>query len=231
MIIEPIAGNMGLVPAQKEFLESLEALCKKEGIILILDEVMSGFRASLNGSQSFYGISGDLVTFGKVIGGGMPVGAFGGKAEIMNLLSPQGNVYQAGTLSGNPVAMSAGLVALKKLKANPKIYKQLESLALKLTQGLERIAKEFQIPIQTCVRGSMFGFFFNQKPVENFEDALKSDTQMFARFHQGMLNKGVYFAASQFETGFICDAMNEAMIDEVLNKAKEVFLEISAYGK
>ena len=231
VIIEPIAGNMGLVPAQKEFLESLEVLCKKEGIILILDEVMSGFRASLSGSQSFYGISGDLVTFGKVIGGGMPVGAFGGKAEIMNLLSPQGNVYQAGTLSGNPVAMSAGLVALKKLKANPKIYKQLESLALKLTQGLERIAKEFQIPIQTCVRGSMFGFFFNQKPVENFEDALKSDTQMFARFHQGMLNKGVYFAASQFETGFICDAMNEAMIDEVLNKAKEVFLEITAYGK
>ncbi len=231
VILEPIAGNMGLVPAKKEFLESLERLCKQEGIVLILDEVMSGFRASLNGSQSFYGVNGDLVTFGKVIGGGMPVGAFGGRSEIMNLLSPQGSVYQAGTLSGNPVAMSAGLVALKKLKNNPEIYGKLESLALQLTNGLKNIAAEFGITLQTCVRGSMFGFFFNQNPVENFEDALKSDTELFGKFHQGMLEKGVYFAASQFETGFICVGMNEAMIDEVLGKAKEVFLEIGTYGK
>ena len=231
VIIEPIAGNMGLVPSKKEFLVGLRELCDKYEVLLIIDEVMSGFRASLSGSQKFYGVQGDLVTFGKVIGGGMPVGAFGGRDEIMNLLSPNGAVYQAGTLSGNPVAMSAGLCALIKLKKNPKIYEKLESLALRLTQGLKAICKENGIALQTSVMGSMFGFFFNENPVENFSDALKSDTKLFARFHQGMLNKGVYFACSQFETGFICANMDEAMIDEVLNKAKEVILELKTYGE
>ncbi|CAM2870852.1 glutamate-1-semialdehyde 2,1-aminomutase [Helicobacter burdigaliensis] len=231
IIIEPIAGNMGLVPARQEFLKELRELCTKEGIVLILDEVMSGFRASSSGSFGVYGIKGDLVTFGKVIGGGMPVGAFGGSEEIMSLLSPNGAVYQAGTLSGNPVAMSAGLASLYKIKNNPKLYEKLESLALRLTNGLKEICKEVNIPLQTCVRGSMFGFFFNEKEVQNFEDALKSDTKMFAKFHQGMLNKGVYFACSQFETGFICDCMDEVMIDSVCERAREVLKEISLYGE
>ncbi|TLD87546.1 glutamate-1-semialdehyde 2,1-aminomutase [Helicobacter sp. MIT 05-5294] len=231
VIIEPIAGNMGLVPSDAAFLEGLRKLCDKHGILLILDEVMSGFRASLCGSQKFYSVRGDLVTFGKVIGGGMPVGAFGGRAEIMDLLSPKGAVYQAGTLSGNPVAMSAGLVSLRKLREDSKVYERLESLAIQLTQGLKEICAEFGIPLQTCVRGSMFGFFFNEKQVKNFQDALKSDTEMFAKFHQGMLSKGVYLAASQFETGFICTAMNEELIENVLERAKEVLSEIYAYGK
>lgn len=231
VIIEPIAGNMGLVPSDAAFLEGLRKLCDKHGILLILDEVMSGFRASLCGSQKFYSVRGDLVTFGKVIGGGMPVGAFGGRAEIMDLLSPKGAVYQAGTLSGNPVAMSAGLVSLRKLREDSKVYERLESLAIQLTQGLKEICVEFGIPLQTCVRGSMFGFFFNEKEVKNFQDALKSDTEMFAKFHQGMLSKGVYLAASQFETGFICTAMNEELIENVLERAKEVLSEIYAYGK
>ncbi len=230
VIIEPIAGNMGLVPSSVEFLEGLRELCDKHEIVLILDEVMSGFRATLSGSQGFYKTRGDLVTFGKVIGGGMPVGAFGGRADIMDLLSPQGAVYQAGTLSGNPVAMSAGLVALRKLKANIKIYDKLESLATQLTSGLTGICDELRIPLQTCVRGSMFGFFFNENPVNNFNDALKSDTELFARFHQGMLNKGVYFAASQFETGFICDKMDSSLIESVLERAREVLKEIKEYG-
>ncbi|MCI5968742.1 glutamate-1-semialdehyde 2,1-aminomutase [Helicobacter sp.] len=227
VILEPIAGNMGLVPCEMEFLEGLRKLCDKHGILLIIDEVMSGFRASLSGSQGFYKVHGDLTTFGKVIGGGMPVGAFGGSAEIMDLLSPSGGVYQAGTLSGNPVAMAAGLVAFQKLRANPKIYEHLESLALKLTNGLKDICASLKIPLQTCVRGSMFGFFFNANPVKNFQDALKSDVKMYAAFHQGMLNSGVYFAPSQFESGFICATMDSKMIDEVLQKAQIVLQEIS----
>ncbi|MDE5602494.1 MAG: glutamate-1-semialdehyde 2,1-aminomutase [Helicobacter sp.] len=231
VIIEPIAGNMGLVPATQEFLKGLREICNQHNIVLIMDEVMSGFRAALNGSQNFYEVYGDLVTFGKVIGGGMPVGAFGGIEEIMSLLSPNGAVYQAGTLSGNPVAMSAGLATLEKLKQNPKIYQNLESLALQLTEGLKNIAKEFGIPLQTCVRGSMFGFFFNENPVNNFKDAQKSDTEMFARFHQGMLQKGVYLAPSQFESGFICFCMDEGLIKSVLERAREVMLEISNYER
>ncbi len=231
VIIEPIAGNMGLVPATKEFLKDLRDLCNQYNIVLIMDEVMSGFRAALNGSQNFYGVYGDLVTFGKVIGGGIPVGAFGGIEEIMSLLSPNGAVYQAGTLSGNPVAMSAGLATLEKLKQNPKIYQNLESLALQLTEGLQNIAQEFSIPLQVCVRGSMFGFFFNENPVNNFKDAQKSDTEMFAKFHQGMLQKGIYLAPSQFESGFICSCMDEDLIQSVLERARQVILEISNYER
>ncbi|MDE5592038.1 MAG: glutamate-1-semialdehyde 2,1-aminomutase, partial [Helicobacter sp.] len=231
IIVEPIAGNMGLVPAKKEFLEGLRELCNKNHIVLIIDEVMSGFRAWLDGSQKFYGIHGDLVTFGKVIGGGMPVGAFGGNDEIMNLLSPSGLVYQAGTLSGNPITMSAGLVAIRKLKKNPKIYDELQNLANYLTNGLEEIMHKFNVPFCSCVRGSMFGFFFSQESVNNFEDALKSDVQMFARFHQEMLSRGVYFAPSQFESGFICTPMDKDLITSVLHKAEEAMLEIGVHGK
>ncbi|WQZ15741.1 glutamate-1-semialdehyde 2,1-aminomutase [Helicobacter pylori] len=226
VIIEPIAGNMGLVPAQKEFLLGLKALCEKYQAVLILDEVMSGFRASLSGSQEFYGVVPDLVTFGKVIGAGLPLACFGGRAEIMDLLSPIGGVYQAGTLSGNPLAVCAGLSALYKIKRDKTLYTRLNALAVRLTQGLKKSAQNYNIALETLNRGSMFGFFFNENAVCDFDDALKSDTEMFAKFHQKMLFKGVYLACSSFETGFICEPMTEEMIDLVVAKADESFDEI-----
>ncbi|WQT19455.1 glutamate-1-semialdehyde 2,1-aminomutase [Helicobacter pylori] len=226
VIIEPIAGNMGLVPAQKEFLLGLKALCEKYQAVLILDEVMSGFRASLSGSQEFYGVVPDLVTFGKVIGAGLPLACFGGRAEIMDLLSPIGGVYQAGTLSGNPLAVCAGLSVLYKIKRDKTLYTRLNALAIRLTQGLKKSAQGYNIALQTLNMGSMFGFFFNENAVRDFDDALKSDTEMFAKFHQKMLFKGVYLACSSFETGFICEPMTEEMIDLVVAKADESFDEI-----
>ena len=228
VIIEPIAGNMGLVPADKKFLRELRELCDKFGAVLILDEVMSGFRASRLGSYPFHEVDADLVTFGKVIGGGMNVAAFGGKAEIMDCLSPDGAVYQAGTLSGNPVAMSAGIAAISKINSDANLYARLEKLALRLMDGFKEAAKSAGITIQTEVRGSMFGYFFTNHAVKNYDDALKSDTKLFAKFHQAMLRRGIYLAPSQFETGFICDAMSEADIDLAVNAAKEAFLEIKA---
>ena len=228
VIIEPIAGNMGLVPADKKFLQELRALCDKFGAVLILDEVMSGFRASRLGSYPFHEVDADLVTFGKVIGGGMNVAAFGGKAKIMDCLSPEGAVYQAGTLSGNPVAMSAGIAAISKINSDVNLYARLEKLAKKLMEGFKEAAKSAGIAIQTDVRGSMFGYFFTDHAVKNYDDALKSDTKLFAKFHQAMLRRGIYLAPSQFETGFICDAMSEADIDLAVNAAKEAFLEIKA---
>lgn len=228
VIIEPIAGNMGLVPANKKFLEGLRALCDKFGAVLILDEVMSGFRASRLGSYPFHEVDADLITFGKVIGGGMNVAAFGGKAEIMDCLSPDGAVYQAGTLSGNPVAMSAGIAAISKINNDVNLYTRLEKLALKLMTGFKEAAKSAGITIQTDVRGSMFGYFFTDHAVKNYDDALKSDTKLFAKFHQVMLKRGIYLAPSQFETGFVCDAMSEADIDLAVSAAKEAFLEIKA---
>ena len=228
VIIEPIAGNMGLVPADKKFLQELRALCDKFGAVLILDEVMSGFRASRLGSYPFHEVDADLVTFGKVIGGGMNVAAFGGKAKIMDCLSPEGAVYQAGTLSGNPVAMSAGIAAISKINSDVNLYARLEKLAKKLMDGFKEAAKSAGITIQTEVRGSMFGYFFTDHAVKNYDDALKSDTKLFAKFHQAMLRRGIYLAPSQFETGFICDAMSEVDIDLAVNAAKEAFLEIKA---
>lgn len=226
VIIEPIAGNMGLVPADEEFLHDLRELCDENDALLIFDEVMSGFRADLKGAQGLVETKPDITTFGKVIGGGMPVGAFGARSDIMDKLSPEGPVYQAGTLSGNPVAMSAGLTSLKKLKSNPDIYKDMGAKALRLMNGFKESAKQNGICLQTRVRGSMFGFFFNENPVKDFDDALKSDTKMFAAFHSKMLEKGVYFACSQFETGFISAIMDEDIIDEVIQKAKAVFEEL-----
>ena len=228
VIIEPIAGNMGLVPADKKFLRELRELCDKFGAVLILDEVMSGFRASRLGSYPFHEVDADLVTFGKVIGGGMNVAAFGGKDEIMDCLSPEGAVYQAGTLSGNPVAMSAGIAAISKINSDINLYARLEKLAKRLMEGFKEAAKSAGITIQTEVRGSMFGYFFTDHVVKNYDDALKSDTKLFAKFHQAMLRRGIYLAPSQFETGFICDAMSEADIDLAINAAKEAFLEIKA---
>ena len=227
VIIEPIAGNMGLVPADKEFLKELQKLCKENGAILIFDEVMSGFRASLKGASGVVGIEADIITFGKVIGGGMPVGAFGARGEIMDRLSPEGDIYQAGTLSGNPVAMRAGLKSLNMLLSDESVYERLEFLAKRLMSGFEEGSKEAGIAIQTDVRGSMFGFFFNSKKVKNFDDAQSSDAKLFASFFQGMLSEGVYLACSQYETGFISTSMDEVIIDEVIKKAKKVLKALS----
>jgi len=226
IIIEPIAGNMGLVPADKEFLHDLRTLCDKHGTLLIFDEVMSGFRADLRGAQGLVGVKPDLVTLGKVIGGGMPVGAFGGSKEIMAYLSPDGPVYQAGTLSGNPVAMAAGLAAVKKLVDNSKLYAVLELRAKRLMRGFAEAAKDNGIALQTDVRGSMFGFFFNDEKVKNFDDALKSDTDTFAKFHAAMLENGVYLACSQYETGFISSKTTDDMIEQSIEAAKVAMKEI-----
>jgi len=226
IIIEPIAGNMGFVPADEKFLQDLRAICDKHGTLLIFDEVMSGFRASLKGAQGISSVVPDMVTFGKVIGGGMPVGAFGGKLDIMNRLSPDGPVYQAGTLSGNPVAMHAGMASLEKILETKNLYGGFEAKAKKLVEGFKSAADENGISLQVDVRGSMFGFFFNENRVKNFDDALKSDTDMFAKFHQGMLNEGFYFACSQFETGFICAAITDEMIEDCIKAAQKVMKDI-----
>ncbi len=227
VIIEPIAGNMGLVPADEEFLVELKKLCVENGALLIFDEVMSGFRASLKGAQGISKVVPDIVTLGKVIGGGMPVGAFGARSEIMDRLSPDGPIYQAGTLSGNPVAMSAGLASIKLLKENSAIYYHLENKAKRLMEGFKESAYRYNIPLQTDVRGSMFGFFFNDDEVKNFDDALKSDTEFFGKFHQKMLENGVYLACSQFETGFISAVMDDEMIEEVIRTVDKVFFELT----
>jgi len=227
VIIEPIAGNMGLVPADKEFLLELRKLCDDNGTLLIFDEVMSGFRATINGAESTTGVSPDILTLGKVIGGGMPVGAFGARAEIMNVLSPDGPVYQAGTLSGNPVAMAAGLAALTKLKANARVMAVLQERATRLVEGIQKEAAACGITMQIDVRGSMFGFFFNEKPVKNFADAAASDAGLFAKFHSSMLDAGFYFACSLYETGFISTATTDAMIEDTIAASAKIFKEIT----
>jgi glutamate-1-semialdehyde 2,1-aminomutase len=226
IIIEPIAGNMGLVPADKAFLHGLRRLCDEHGALLIFDEVMSGFRATLHGAESITGVKPDMVTLGKVIGGGMPVGAFGGRREIMAMLSPEGPVYQAGTLSGNPIAMAAGLAAVKKLKKNSKLYPVLQERAEHLVNGLKAAAQKNGIAMVTGVRGSMFGFFFSENEVKNFDDAAKADHALFARFHAAMLREGFYFACSGYETGFISTATTDEMIENTLHAAEKIFAEI-----
>jgi len=227
IIIEPIAGNMGLVPADKEFLMQLRELCDANGALLIFDEVMSGFRASINGAESITGVKPDILTLGKVIGGGMPVGAFGARNEIMAKLSPEGPVYQAGTLSGNPVAMAAGFASLSKLKNNASVLGVLNARGKRLVEGMREAASEFGIKMQIDTRGSMFGFFFNDKPVKNFADASNSDAKLFAAFHSKMLDEGYYFACSLFETGFISTAITDEMIEDAIKASKKVFKEIT----
>jgi glutamate-1-semialdehyde 2,1-aminomutase len=227
VIIEPIAGNMGLVPADKEFLHELRKVCDENGTLLIFDEVMSGFRGSVNGAESITGVKPDIITLGKVIGGGMPVGAFGARAEIMAMLSPEGPVYQAGTLSGNPVAMAAGFAALSKLKQNARVISVLQERATRLVEGMRDAALACGITMQIDVRGSMFGFFFNDKVVKNFTDASKSDAELFAKFHAGMLAEGFYFACSLYETGFISTATTDEMIEDTIKASAKVFKAIT----
>ena len=222
IIIEPIAGNMGLVPATNEFLATCRELCDKHGALLIFDEVMSGFRASLKGASGILDVQADILTFGKVIGAGMPVGAFAASKEIMSHLSPEGKIYQAGTLSGNPVAMAAGLESLRKLKDNPEIYDELSKKAKRLVDGLKKVAYKNGIPLQVNTRGSMFGFFFCEKEPKNFKDVGLCDFKRFAIFHHEMLKKGFYFACSQYEAGFICTEITNKDIDACIKDADTV---------
>jgi glutamate-1-semialdehyde 2,1-aminomutase len=222
IIIEPIAGNMGLVPADVAFLEACRDLCDSNNALLIFDEVMTGFRASLKGASGILDIKTDIITFGKVIGAGMPVGAFAASKEIMGHLSPDGAVYQAGTLSGNPVAMAAGLTSLRKLKANPSIYDELNAKALRLVNGLKAVASKHNISLQINTRGSMFGFFFCEDEPKNFKEVGKCDFKRFATFHHEMIKKGFYFACSQYEAGFISTVITNEEIDACINAADEI---------
>ncbi|WP_020674547.1 glutamate-1-semialdehyde 2,1-aminomutase [Geopsychrobacter electrodiphilus] len=222
IIIEPIAGNMGCVPPVAGFLEGLRTLCDAEGILLIIDEVMTGFRVAYGGAQERYGVRGDLVCLGKIIGGGLPVGAFGGKREIMEALSPLGGVYQAGTLSGNPLAMSAGIATLKLLQEDG-FYQQLEEKSAYLSKGLRQAADSAQVATCSHRVGAMFCTFFQQGPVNNFDDALKSNTDAFGRFFRSMLNAGINLAPSQFEAGFMSVAHSRDDLDRTIEAAAKAF--------
>ena len=222
IIIEPVAGNMNLITPKPGFLEGLRKICDQYGTVLIFDEVMTGFRVGLHGAQGVYGITPDLSCFGKVIGGGMPVGAFGGKADIMNHISPDGPVYQAGTLSGNPVAMAAGLKTLELISA-PNFFENLTIKAKSLILGLKNAALSNDIPMATNGVGGMFGFFFTDVDrVNTFEDSVACDGQRFSAFFHGMLERGVYLAPSQFEAGFISVAHSENDIADTIDHASEV---------
>ncbi|MEI7868213.1 MAG: glutamate-1-semialdehyde 2,1-aminomutase [Candidatus Methylumidiphilus sp.] len=223
IIVEPVAGNMNCVPPVAGFLETLREACDQSGAVLIFDEVMTGFRVALGGAQALYGITPDLTTLGKVIGGGLPVGAFGGKRAIMEQLAPLGPVYQAGTLSGNPVAMAAGLKTLE-LVSVPGFYDELAGKTRYLTQGLMDRAKKAGIPFTTNQVGGMFGLFFTEaETVDSFEKVMACDVGRFKRFFHGMLEEGVYLAPSAFEAGFVSAAHSQAVLDETLAAAGRVF--------
>jgi glutamate-1-semialdehyde 2,1-aminomutase len=222
VIIEPIAGNMNMLKPLPEFLTQLKTLCQQQGALLIFDEVMTGFRVGLNGAQGLYDITPDLTTLGKVIGGGMPVGAFGGRAEIMNQLAPLGPVYQAGTLSGNPVAMAAGIATLQQLSTDA--FAQLSARTEQLTTGLTVAAKEHQVALSTANQGGMFGLHFNNNSTASyFTEVQKNNNETFRRFFHGMLEKGYYFAPSAFEAGFVSLAHTSEDIINTVNTASQVF--------
>ncbi|MCF6179776.1 MAG: glutamate-1-semialdehyde 2,1-aminomutase [Geopsychrobacter sp.] len=222
IILEPIAGNMGCVPPVAGFLEGLRTLCDAEGIVLIIDEVMTGFRVAYGGAQERFGVRGDLVCLGKIIGGGLPVGAFGGKREIMQALSPDGGVYQAGTLSGNPLAMSAGIATLQLLQEEG-FYQLIEEKSLYLEKGLREAAA--QSSQASCFQrvGGMFCTYFQEGPVHSFADAAKSDTEAFGRFFRSMLDSGINIAPSQFEAGFMSVAHSQDDLDQTIEAAAKAF--------
>ena len=222
IIVEPVAGNMGTVPPAEGFLEGLREICTQEGALLIFDEVMSGFRVAYGGAQELYGVTPDMTTLGKIIGGGLPVGAFGGRKEIMALLSPSGGVYQAGTLSGNPLAMSAGIATLKLLQ-QPGFYADLEAKSAYLAGGIAQAAKDAGYPLHSTRVGSMFCAFFTGGEVRDWDSAALCDTQAFAKYFLSMLNDGIYLAPSQFETAFVSIAHGEAEMDLTIAAARKAF--------
>ena len=226
IIIEPVAGNMGTVPPREGFLEGLREICSNEGIILIFDEVMSGFRVAYGGMQELTGVIPDMTTLGKIIGGGLPVGAFGGKSEIMEKLSPSGGVYQAGTLSGNPLAMSAGIATLNILK-QPGFYAALEAKSSAVAEGISKAAKKAGYPIYSTRIGSMFCAFFTKGDVINWPTASQCDTKAFAKYFLGMLDEGIYLAPSQFETAFVSAAHSDTDIEKTITAAAKCFKSIA----
>ncbi|MFB2839496.1 glutamate-1-semialdehyde 2,1-aminomutase [Floridanema evergladense] len=225
VILEPVVGNAGFITPDAGFLEGLRVITQENGALLVFDEVMTGFRIAYGGAQEKFGITPDLTTLGKIIGGGLPVGAYGGRQDIMSMVAPAGPMYQAGTLSGNPLAMTAGIKTLELLQ-KPGTYEYLEHITKKLTDGLLQIAKDAGHGVCGGHISAMFGLFFTAGPVHDYEDAKKSDTAKFGRFHRGMLQRGVYLAPSQFEAGFTSLAHTDADIDRTLAAAKQVLANI-----
>jgi glutamate-1-semialdehyde 2,1-aminomutase len=221
VIVEPVVGNMGCVPPREGYLQFLRTVTSQQGTVLIFDEVMTGFRVALGGAQELYKIEPDLTTLGKIIGGGLPVGAYGGRAEIMDMIAPLGPVYQAGTLSGNPLAMAAGLATLRELKKNPGIYQGLEQQTAALVQGVLDAAKKKGVPLFANRVGSMFTWFFQPGPVSDWDTAAKSDTQAFARFHRAMMEKGIYLPPSQFEAMFVSAAHAQGDVQRTIEAAEQ----------
>jgi glutamate-1-semialdehyde 2,1-aminomutase len=220
IIIEPVVGNMGLVIPKNGYLEAVQKLCKQYGALLIFDEVMTGFRLSASGYQGLAGIQPDLTTLGKIIGGGLPVGAYGGKTEIMNMIAPAGPVYQAGTLSGNPLATTAGLAMLNLITDNPEVYASLAQRGLALKNALSSDLKELGLNYTINQIGSMFTLFFTDKEVNNFSDAKTSDTALFGRYFKGMLDKGIYLPPSQYESWFLSAALGDSEYDQIITASK-----------
>jgi glutamate-1-semialdehyde 2,1-aminomutase len=216
IILEPVVGNMGCVAPQPGYLEGLRELCTKHGIILIFDEVMTGFRLTLGGAQQLYNVRPDMSTMGKIIGGGLPVGAYGGRREIMDAVSPAGPIYQAGTLSGNPMAMAAGLAMLKYLKSNPSVYDTINRATSKLVNGIRSANKKAGLNFTVNHVGSMFTLFFTDREVIDFDTAKTSDTARFAKYFQAMLAQGIYLAASQYEAMFVSAAITDEIVDRIL---------------
>lgn len=225
VILEPVVGNSGYIPPTKEFLQTLREVTKADGALLCFDEVMTGFRIARGCAQQYFGITPDLTTMGKVIGGGLPVGAYGGRRDIMQMVAPAGPMYQAGTLSGNPLAMVAGIKTLEILD-RPGSYQHLHKVTARLVHGLRQAAKDTSHPFIADHISGMFGFFFHDKPVLNFEEAKKADTAKFGKFHRGMLEHGVYLAPSAFEAGFTSLAHTEADIDATIAAAREVLSQL-----
>jgi len=225
VIIEPVVGNMGLVEPGHGFLAELRALCTEHGIVLIFDEVMTGFRLAPGGAQQLFGVTPDMTTLGKIIGGGLPVGAYGGRADIMNQVAPAGKVYQAGTLSGNPLATAAGMAQLCYLHEHPEVYEQLEATSARLADGTREIAKELGLNYTVNRVGSMFSLFFTPEPVNNLEDAKKADLPAFGRYFHGMLKRGIYLAPSQFEALFVSTSITDELVDKYLTACRESLVE------
>ena len=225
VIVEPVAANMGVVLPRPEFLAGLRALCDRHGSVLIFDEVITGFRVALGGAQARFGVIPDLSTFGKVIGGGLPVGAYGGRRALLERMAPVGPVYQAGTLSGNPLATAAGLAVLE-LAARDGIYDALEASAKRVASGLEALAREAGVPFTASALGGLFGFFFHPGPVESYADAQKADAERFRTFFHAMLDQGIYLAPSPFEAGFVTTAHGDAEIDQTLEAARRAFRKV-----
>lgn len=226
IILEPIVGNMGCVPATKDFLQGLRDICTQEGIVLIFDEVMTGFRISIGGAQEYYKVIPDMTTLGKIIGGGLPVGAYGGKKEIMDCIAPVGKVYQAGTLSGNPIAMAAGYTTLRLLADNPEILEQVNKKALAIGEGIKNNLQKLGLKYQFNQVGSMFTLFFTDTPVKDLETAKTSNTHLFAKYFQYNLDNGVYLAPSQFEAMFVSHAISEEDIEKIIQVSYDALVSI-----